>query len=151
MPANIIKREKEIKSVWFAPQFSSTYGEYRVRNIGVDGAWNFTFGIPIETSEIVNILFYAINDSGSSGNQTFIFNTTYGAIGERGDNHSESGISVTVDIQNNINIYSTSIYKSDAGGLLFANLNAGDMAGVEVDLPAGISSRALGIMVRYKA
>lgn len=131
------------KSVFYtATNYDAEHGDFRVRNIGGAGAFNFSFCVPADFGVLVDLVLVAIPD-GTDAAADIDLNSDYGAPGEAFDNHSESDAAstfpLTVDELLELDISS-----------VFSALGANDYCGIEVDHQGlGFSVDYVGIVLRY--
>jgi hypothetical protein len=75
-----------------ATDYNFDHGDYRVRAVGTNAAFNFTFRVPFNYASLILLEIVAINNDATPGAQSIDLFSDYGAIGQASNFFSESDL-----------------------------------------------------------
>lgn len=132
---------------FYAAEYDTTMGDFRVQRIGASAAFPFTFSIPSDFEEIVTLAAIVIPSAGAAGaGRDIDLTSDFGALGELFNANSQSDTTTTYDFTGLTNTLTTINLAP-----VFSGVAAGDYCGVTIDHNGiGGTIDYLGILLLYK-
>jgi hypothetical protein len=143
-PTKGIPTATELEIFVAATDYNFDHSDYRVRAVGTNAAFNFSFRVPFNFASLVLLEMVAINNDATPGAQSIDLFSDYGAIGQASNFFSESDLANTpvIGALNNIFSYDiSSVYSSLAPNQFCGLMIQHNAIGGRLDY--------LGIRMRY--
>jgi hypothetical protein len=127
-----------------ATDYNFDHGDYRVRQVGTNGAFNFTFRVPFNFASLVLLELVAVNSAATPGAQSIDLFSDYGMLGQASNFFSESDLTQTPVVPAVNFLFSYDISS------VFSSLAASQFCGLMIDHNAvGGAIDYLGIRAQY--
>lgn len=133
------------KAIFMQPDFGGNQLNYRIRNLGGNGNFNFNIRAPFDFVTLISCQAIFFNRSASNDGNLIDIESNYGALGEQADNTIES---------DTLNVTFSTFPVERLGALdlssILTSLAAGDFVGINIDHNGlGGSLDYIGLLLRY--
>jgi hypothetical protein len=134
----------ELETFVAAVDYNFDHNDYRVRAVGANATFNFSFRVPYLFASLTLLEIVGINNDATPGSQSIDLFSDYGALGQASNFFSESDLANTVTIPGANFLFSYDISS------VFSSLAPNQYCGLMID-HQGIGGRVdyLGVRMRY--
>lgn len=134
------------KQFFYAVQYASNLGDYRVRLVSDNTSFQFTWMVPWDFSTLTSVGLICVPEGAAVGaGKSITLDSDYGAVGENFAAHSENDGAFTTDF-----LTPDLIYEVDVSSV-YNSLAAGDFCGLQITLNTiGGGLNVLGVLLRYE-